>query len=311
MLAFWSPVHIGVQGGGMHRSAIVTGGASGIGLAIARRLVERGLHVVVADIDGDSAAAAADRLGRTAVGTRLDVADAQAVGAVVDSTHDRHGRLDFLFNNAGIGASLPIEQIDLAHWQRTLEVNLSGVIHGCRAAYPHMVRQGFGRIVNTASVAGIFGGLGTAVPYATSKHAVVGLSLAWRVAAAPHGVGIHVVCPGGTDTPMLDKVAFPGLDVPTGAARSMRAQAADMGVRRFYSADRLARDVFRGVARGRALIVAPASARLSWRLYRMAPEPLLRFSAAMSERQSREGGGARSTSSADPWTPFVEFPCLG
>jgi NAD(P)-dependent dehydrogenase (short-subunit alcohol dehydrogenase family) len=151
-----------------------------------------------------------------------------------------------------------------------------------------MVRQGFGRIVNTASLAGIFGGLVTAVPYATSKHAVVGLSLAWRVAAAPHGVGIHVVCPGGIDTPMLDKVAFPGLDAPTGVARSMRAQAAEMGVRRFYSADRLARDVFRGIARGRALIVAPATARLPWRLYRTAPEALLRLSAAMTIRRTPE-----------------------
>jgi NAD(P)-dependent dehydrogenase (short-subunit alcohol dehydrogenase family) len=273
---------------GMPGSAIVTGGASGIGLALARRLVERGLHVVVADIDGDAAVAAADHLGVAATGAHLDVADAGAVADLVDSTHDRHGRLDVLFNNAGIGASLPVEHVDLDHWQRTLEVNLSGVVHGCHAAYPHMVRQGFGHIVNTASLAGVFGGLGTAVPYATSKHAVVGLSLAWRVAAAPHGVGIHVVCPGGVDTPMLDKVAFPGLDIPAGAARSMRSQAADMGVKRFYSADRLARDVLRGVARGRALIVTPASARLPWRLYRMAPEPMLRLSAMMMRRQSRK-----------------------
>jgi NAD(P)-dependent dehydrogenase (short-subunit alcohol dehydrogenase family) len=274
----------------MARSAIVTGGASGIGLALARQLVERGLRVVVADIDGDAAVAAADQLGVAAAGAQLDVADAKAVADLVDSTHDRHGRLDVLFNNAGIGASLPIEHVDLDHWQRTIEVNLSGVVHGCHAAYPHMVRQGFGRIVNTASLAGVFGGLGTAVPYATSKHAVVGLSLAWRVAAAPHGVGIHVVCPGGVDTPMLDKVAFPGLDIPVGAARSMRVQAADMGVKRFYSADRLARDVLRGVARGRALIVTPASARLPWRLYRMAPEPMLRLSATMMRRQSRRAG---------------------
>jgi NAD(P)-dependent dehydrogenase (short-subunit alcohol dehydrogenase family) len=274
----------------MARSAIVTGGASGIGLALARRLVDGGLHVVVADIDGDAVAAAADQLGVAAQGAQLDVADAQAVADLIDSTHDRHGRLDYLFNNAGIGASLPVEHVDLDHWQRTIEVNLSGVIHGCHAAYPHMIRQGFGRIVNTASLAGVFGGLGTAVPYATSKHAVIGLSLAWRVAAAPHGIGIHVVCPAGVDTPMLDKVAFPGLDVPAGAARSMRSQAADMGVKRFYPADRLARDVLRGVARGRALIVTPATARLPWRLYRMAPELMLRLSATMMRRQSHEAG---------------------
>jgi NAD(P)-dependent dehydrogenase (short-subunit alcohol dehydrogenase family) len=274
----------------MAGSAIVTGGASGIGLALARQLVARGLQVVVADIDGDAAAAAAEQLGVAAQGAQLDVADAGAVVDLVDSIYGRHGRLDFLFNNAGIGASLPVESVDLDHWQRTIEVNLCGVVHGCHAAYPHMVRQGFGRIVNTASLAGVLGGLGTAVPYATSKHAVVGLSLAWRVAAAPHGVGIHVVCPGGIDTPMLDKVAFPGLDLPAGAARSMREQAADLGVRRFYSADRLARDVLRGVARGRALIVTPATARLPWRIYRMAPELVLRLSATMMGRQSLRTG---------------------
>jgi NAD(P)-dependent dehydrogenase (short-subunit alcohol dehydrogenase family) len=271
----------------MVRSAIVTGGASGIGLALSRRLVDRGFQVVIADIDGDAATAAAAEL-KGAQGAQLDVADAVAVTELIDATHDRHGRLDLLCNNAGIGASLPVEHVDLDHWQRTLEVNLAGVVHGCHAAYPHMVRQGFGRIVNTASLAGVLGGLGTAVPYATSKHAVVGLSLAWRVAAAPHGVGIHVVCPGGVDTPMLDKVAFPGLDVPAGAVRSMRSQAAEMGVRRFYPADRLARDVLRGVARDRALIVTPATARLPWRLYRMAPEVMLRLSATMMRRQRRE-----------------------
>jgi NAD(P)-dependent dehydrogenase (short-subunit alcohol dehydrogenase family) len=277
----------GRMGLGMAGTAIVTGGASGIGRALARQLVDRGFHVVVADIDGEAAAATADQFGVAAEGAQLDVADAGAVADLVDSTHERHGRLDLLFNNAGIGASLPVEHVDLDHWQRTIEVNLYGVLHGCRAAYPHMVRQGFGRIVNTASLAGVFAGLGTAVPYATSKHAVVGLSLAWRVAADPHGVGIHVVCPGGIDTPMLDKVAFPGLDLPAGAARSMRSQAAEMGVRRFYSPDRFAQDVLRGVARGRALIVAPATARLPWRLYRMAPELMLRLSATMMRRQSR------------------------
>jgi hypothetical protein len=89
---------------------------------------------------------------------------------------------------------------------------------------------------------------------------------------------------------MLDKVAFPGLDLPAGTARSMRAQAADMGVRRFYSADRLARDVLRGVDHGRALIVSPATARLPWRLYRMAPELVLRLSATMMRRQNRKTG---------------------
>ena len=269
----------------------MTGGASGIGLALARRLLDRGLHVMLADIDGDAAAAAADQLGKGADSVPLDVADAEAVASMVLATYERHGRLDYLFNNAGIGASVPVDEVDLGHWQRTLDVNLAGVIHGCQAAYPLMLRQGFGRIVNTASLAGVLGGLATAVPYATSKHGVVGLSLAWHVAAAPHGVGIHVVCPGGVDTPLVDKVAFPGLLLPEGAATSMRSLSAEMGVKRFYPADRLARDVLRGVDRDRALIVAPASARLMWRLYRLAPAAMLRMSAAMTRRQARPSPG--------------------
>ena len=290
-------MHTG-SGAGMSKSAIVTGGASGIGLALAGELVDRGLHVVVADIDGDAAAAAAEQLGAPATGAQLDVADAEAVADLVAATHDRHGRLDYLFNNAGIGAAVPVDAVDLAHWRRTIDVNLAGVLHGCHAAYPLMVRQGFGRIVNTASLAGVLGGLGAAVPYATSKHAVVGLSLAWRVAAAPHGVGVHVVCPGGIDTPLLDKVAFPGLPVPEGAPQSMRSLSAEMGVKRFYPAQRLARDVLRGVDRNRGLIVAPASARVMWRLFRFAPEMMLRLSAAATRRQARKaavrGGSIRS-----------------
>lgn len=271
----------------MTGTAIVTGGASGIGMALARQLVERELHVVIADIDAAAASAAADELGPFAGDVSVDVADAEAVADLVATTHERYGRLDYLFNNAGIGASVPVEQIDLGHWHRTVEVNLAGVVNGCHAAYPIMLRQGFGRIVNTASLAGVLGGLGSAVPYAASKHGVVGLSLAWRVAAAPHGIGIHVVCPGGIETPLLDKVRFPGLAMPGDAATSMRALSAEMGIVRFYPADRLARDVLRGVARDRALIVTPASARLAWRLFRLAPEQMLALSSAMTRRQAR------------------------
>src|SRR5437763_50829 len=162
------------------RVAFVTGGASGIGRAISGALVARGDRVVVSDINASGAAAVARELeargpgSATSVG--LDVADPRGFEQAVAAAHAEHGRLDLLFNNAGIGVGGPVEELALAHWERTIDVNLRGVMHGVRAAYPLMIEQGFGHIVNTASLAGLlpfpFG-----VPYAMTKHAVVGLSV--------------------------------------------------------------------------------------------------------------------------------------
>lgn len=278
----------------MTTTAIVTGGASGIGRSLTRALVRRGTHVVVADIDGEAADRAAGELDEDAPGSavpaQVDVADADAVADLIESVYSRQGRLDLLFNNAGIGAAVPVEHVDLDHWRRTIDVNLRGVIHGCHAAYPLMVRQGSGRIINTASLAGLVGGLGAAVPYATTKHGVVGYTLAMRVAAAHHGVRFHVLCPGGIDTPLLDKTEFAGLPIPHEApVMSMRAYSAAMGIRRFYPPDRFADDVLRGLARNRALIVAPRSARVSWRLWRLAPELMIKLSVTATRWQARRG----------------------
>jgi NAD(P)-dependent dehydrogenase (short-subunit alcohol dehydrogenase family) len=122
--------------------AIITGGASGIGFALGRALVRRRAEVVLADVDGEGVARAAHALTAhgpgTAEGVELDVADAAAVHAVVQGTHERHGRLDLLFNNAGIGVGGEPEELSLAHWERAVDVNLRGVLHGCHAAYPLM-----------------------------------------------------------------------------------------------------------------------------------------------------------------------------
>lgn len=190
----------------MAHVAIVTGSASGIGFALAQALVLRGMHVVATDRDADGLAHATDALRRHEAGSVdpvvVDVSDAAGVTDMVHGTHTRHGRLDMLFNNAGIGMGGEPEELTLAHWKRTIDVNLRGVLHGCHAAYPLMKRQGFGRIINTASMAGLGPGVGTLAPYNTTKHAVVGLSLSLRAAGADAGVDVHVVCPGAIDTPV-------------------------------------------------------------------------------------------------------------
>lgn len=259
----------------MPRIAIVTGGGSGIGEALCDAVVERGAHVVVADIDGDAAERVAKRLQEAGPGSaepaEVDVADAAAVTDLVTNTHAAHGRLDFMFNNAGIGLGGPPEELTLDHWERVLDVNLRGVIHGCHAAYPLMLEQGSGRIVNTASLAGLFPGPGNAAPYAATKHAVVGLSLAWRTAGADHGIGVHVVCPSFIDTPILDKQEFEGLPTPPSMADFDLRQELRENRTRVHPPAQLASAVMRGMARDQAIIAAPADSRLAWRLARLSP----------------------------------------
>ncbi|HXV92631.1 MAG TPA: SDR family oxidoreductase [Pseudonocardia sp.] len=271
--------------------AIVTGGASGIGRALGKALVERGDVVVLADVDGEGAALAAEALapggGGRATGVALDVRDAAAVESVVEETVRRHGRLDLMVNNAGIGMGGDAEELSVDHWDRVIDVNLRGVVHGVQAAYPRMVAQGHGHIVNTASLAGLIPGPRLA-PYATTKWAVVGLSLSLRGEGAAKGVRVSVVCPGGVDTPILDKdmpadlPPVPSLDAMDGRAMVTRASGG-----RLHTADALAADVLRGIDRNRAFIVAPRRARVLWRMTRVSPTGVLRLMQAMTSREAR------------------------
>jgi NAD(P)-dependent dehydrogenase (short-subunit alcohol dehydrogenase family) len=263
-------------------TAIVTGGASGIGRAIATALALRGDTVVVADIDAERAEHVAARLSErgTAAAASLDVTDAEAVAALYRAVRDRHGRLDLVFNNAGIAVGGTADELTLDHWNKTVDVNLRGVIHGVHAAYPIMIEQGHGHILNTASLAGLVPAP-MMLPYTTTKHAVVGLSLSLRAEAAAHGVRVSVICPGFVDTPLLDNTN-PGLP-ETRTGKNARAGALRVQ-RRLYTPEALARDVLRGVARNQALIVAPASARAVWRGVRLSPEGAVRVAARAVNR---------------------------
>ena len=281
----------------MSRIAIVTGGASGIGRALGAALVRRGDVVVLADVDGDAAGEVAERLRAAGPGAAtavtVDVREADAVAALVDGTAERHGRLDLLFNNAGLGIGGPAEELTLAHWARTLDVNLRGVVHGCQAAYPLMLRQGHGHIVNTASLAGLLPMPGSA-PYAATKWAVVGLSLSLRAEGAARGVRVSVVCPGGVDTPILDKGMPADLPrVPGIEAIDAREVVTRFSGGRLYSADALAADVLRGIDRNRPVIVAPRQARAMWWLMRLSPSLVLRVLAAVAAR--RPAGATAAT----------------
>jgi NAD(P)-dependent dehydrogenase (short-subunit alcohol dehydrogenase family) len=176
--------------------AIVTGGASGIGAALSRELAKEGARVILADRQLDAAsevAASINASGGKAEAVELDVRDALAFDAIVALTIERHGRLDYLFNNAGIAVGGEVREYRLDDWRDVVDVNLMGVVHGVQAAYGRMIAQGFGHIVNTASMGS----------YTTTKYAVVGLSRALRAEGALYGVRVSMLCPGVIRTPIL------------------------------------------------------------------------------------------------------------
>src|SRR5215468_2127020 len=282
------------------RSAIVTGGGSGIGAAIAAALAARGAVVVIADIDQAGSASVAARINAGSAGTAsaevIDVTDSGAVAGLVARVVAESGSLDLIFNNAGIAVAGPVDELTLDHWNRVIDVNLRGVVHGVHAAYPVMVRQGHGHIVNTASLAGLVPGPGLA-PYVAVKHAVVGLSLSLRAEAAIRGVKVSAVCPGFIDTPLLGRV---NPDLPqTEAGANAAALARELG--KLYQPDRLAQDVLRGVERNKALIVASRSARVAWRMTRYAPGFTMRTIISGVRRRAAEN--AEAAASVQPERP--------
>jgi len=198
-----------------------------------------------------------------------------------------HGRIDLLFNNAGVGMWGDVAELTLAHWNRVIDVNLRGVVHGVAAAYPLMIDQGRGHIVNTASLAGLVPGP-MLTPYAMTKHAVVGLSTSLRAEAASLGVRVSVVCPGVIDTPILDKGNPPDLPPVSNLPDGRKMLSRSMG--RPYPAASLADDVLAGVTRNRALIVTPRHARAAWAAYRMAPELVVRSLPPLLRRTLRRAG---------------------
>jgi NAD(P)-dependent dehydrogenase (short-subunit alcohol dehydrogenase family) len=268
--------------------AVVTGAASGIGRALSTALARRGATVVLADIDEAGVKAAADELATTAEarvsGTALDVADAAAFSELVGRTVADHGHLDLLFNNAGVSMAGDVADFSLAHWNRVIDVNLRGVVHGVAAAYPVMIAQGRGHIVNTASLAGLIPAP-VLTPYAMTKHAVVGLSTSLRMEAAAHGVRVSVVCPGVIDTPILDKGNPP--DLPPVASLPEGRRMLTRSIGQPYPPASLADDVLAGVARNRAFVVAPRHARVAWAAYRISPEFFVRIGPAVLRRALR------------------------
>lgn len=187
------------------RTALVTGGASGLGRATALLLAREGARVCVADLDGPGAEKVAQQIqdaGGEAVACTCDVASVEGNDAMVTATTDAFGSLDIAYLNAGIARGSTIRGGDVDTWDEVIRVNLRSVFLGMRAVVEPMVTAGAGSIVCTASVAGLRGG-GNMPSYYASKHGVVGLVKAAAVEFAPLGIRVNAVCPGVIDTPIL------------------------------------------------------------------------------------------------------------
>jgi NAD(P)-dependent dehydrogenase (short-subunit alcohol dehydrogenase family) len=254
----------------LNQVAIVTGGASGIGRALCEELARRGAVAVVADIDYQSAqtvAAAIVANGGRATAALLDVTRAEDVGRLVEDTARTHGRLDYMFNNAGIGVGGEVRDLTLEHWRKAIDINLWGVIYGTTAAYSVMLRQGSGHIVNTASAAGLVGEPGLA-PYSVTKSAVIALSTALRAEGEAFNVHVSVLCPGFVDTAIYENAIGVRID---------KDEFLEKLPVKLVSAPDAARAILRGVERNESIIVFPFYARLAWWLMRLNPAILARF----------------------------------
>lgn len=188
------------------RTALVTGGASGIGRAVAAAFVDHGARVVVLDRDRATAGAAADLVG--AVGSvGADVSDEErVVAAVAEAVELLDGRIDVLVNAAGLLTQAPLIEMSVAQWRETLDVDLTGVFLMCRYVVPGMVARGDGRVINVASQLAIKGGVSLA-HYSAAKAGVIGLTKSLALEVAPDGVLVNAIAPGPIETPMVEGIS--------------------------------------------------------------------------------------------------------
>ncbi len=263
-------------------NVVVTGAASGIGLALSTAMIARGANVWLTDVDAAAAQDAAGKLGAKAHWAELDVRDASAVREVVERVVSEQGSLDYLFNNAGIGVGGESHEVGTDLYDRIIDINIRGVTNGVAAAYPIMVKQGRGHIVNTASLAGLLP-IPLLAAYAMTKHAVVGLSSSLRLEAERYGVKISALCPGAIDTPLLDTTGpsdLPQMWMPDIRRYLTRIAGAP------YPVSKLAETALRGVERNLDRIILPATGRAGSVLNRVLPS-VIRFQTRRALRAER------------------------
>jgi NAD(P)-dependent dehydrogenase (short-subunit alcohol dehydrogenase family) len=275
-----------------NRTVLVTGAASGIGRASAIALGARGADLALCDVDEAGMARTAESLatlGRGVFARRVDVSNAEEMGAFAEAVHKEVGAVDVLVNNAGVGLGAGFLDTTLEDWDWILGINLRGVVLGCHFFVPHMVERGQGgHVVNVASMAAY-------VPsellcaYSTTKCAVLGFSEALRLELAPRGIGVTAVCPGVINTPITRTSRLRG----RGAEPGVREEMVALYERRNYTAERVARAILRAVQRNRGVAPISPEAWASYYLKRLSPAALYALMGRLERRNRQPVARAR------------------
>jgi NAD(P)-dependent dehydrogenase (short-subunit alcohol dehydrogenase family) len=250
-----------------NKIAIVTGGGSGIGKAICVYLAQHGAKVVIADLKHESAQQVEAQiltLGGQTRAVAVDVTRPQDVQSLIEDTVKAYGQIDYLFNNAGIGINGEFQDMSLEQWRHILDVNLWGTVYGCHYAYPIMMKQGCGHIINTSSLGGLIPG-GLMTSYSAAKHAVVGLSLTLRAEAKQYGIKVSALCPGFMTTNI--QKASPNVSVYLDSEKNKRMGAG----KKYPTPEQCINQIMRGVAKNKAIIVSPIKHKVFWWMYRLFP----------------------------------------
>jgi NADP-dependent 3-hydroxy acid dehydrogenase YdfG len=241
-----------------NKVAIVTGAASGIGLGISQEVSRQGGTVVLLDIDADRLKSASASMQGSHQCRTIDVTDFEILKKNFDEIRTQFGRIDFLFNNAGIGGTLPFEDATMEHWKKIIDLNVYGVIHGMTAVLPIMREQTCGYIVNTSSIAGLIPFPGQTL-YNTTKFAMMGLSLTVEAELKKYNINITSICPGMVHTRIFYKPII-GLEAPEEYVKIPKEA---------ISVETVVSDIVKGLSKRKRVIVTPKFLNQIYRKYRI------------------------------------------
>jgi len=240
---------------------IITGAASGIGNGMAQKLVEMGAIVFLLDIDeirlNQFKTLNANYINNIEI-RKIDVTQYKDVKNCIFDIYKKYNKIDYLFNNAGIGGTLPFEQSTLQHWEKIINLNLYGVINGINVVYPLMVKQNYGNIINTSSISGIMPFSGQ-VLYNTTKYAITGLSLSLIKEAKNHNIYVSIICPGMVKTRIFYKPII-GEEAPDEYVKIPKEA---------ISVDDAVKDIFEGIRKKKRIIITPKYLRKYYFKYRL------------------------------------------